>query len=104
MKKIHILDTAVESDTSIDDKIEAIQKLMKQLETTDKEGALKNYTVNQDQLARDHIALYNMCSLALAELKGINFRQQLHDHAAWCETLMVHKFGLSGRSLPKRTC
>lgn len=95
----NMLDTAVESDTSIDDKIEAIQKLMKQLETTDKEGALKNYTVNQDQLARDHIALYNMCSLALAELKGINFRQQLHDHAAWCETLMIHKFGLSGNML-----
>ena len=48
---------------------------------------------------KDHVALYNQCLLAIAELKGIDFRQQLQDHSKWCETLMIHKGGLQGNML-----
>lgn len=93
------LDTAIESNASIDEKISALQDIIKKLETTDKGKILKNYTTNQDQLSKDHVALYNQCLLAIAELKGINFKQQLHDHENWCQSLMVHKEGLSGNMI-----
>lgn len=95
-----LLDTAVDSDESVEKKIEALEAVIRQLRTTDEgKSYLKGYTTNQDELMKDHVALYNQCLLAIAELKGIDFRQQLQDHSKWCETLMIHKGGLQGNML-----
>ena len=32
----------------------------------------------------------------MAELKGLNFRQQLDEHSEWLDLQMAKKFGISG--------
>lgn len=66
-------DSAILSD-DIDKKIKELENLRKLLEENWK-NELKGLNTDQEILAKDYIQLYNTVMLALAELKGYNFRQ-----------------------------
>lgn len=42
------------------------------------------------------IQVYNYIMMAIAELKNMNFRQQLEDHDRWLDKVRLHQKGLSG--------
>lgn len=80
-------------DTSIDEKIEQLEKLRNKLENTyDLQGIYEE----QSQLNSNHISLYNKVLIALADLKGVNFRQQVQKNDAWLESFLVNKKGVNG--------
>lgn len=93
------LDTALITPENVDAQINALQKVINVLETTDKNKELVNYTTNTSILAKEHVALYNQCILAIAELKGVHFRQQIKDHAAWVESINVVRDGIQGNQI-----
>lgn len=45
------------------------------------------------------VSLYNNILIAIAQLKGVNFRQQLRDHDKWLESIFIHRNGVSGSYL-----
>lgn len=51
------------------------------------------------ELQQKHVALYNAILVAIAQLKGVNFRQQIQDHDKWLESIFIHKHGVSGSYL-----
>ena len=90
-----VIDQAINGD--VDDKIKAVQRLIKELQSDNviKTRLSKTYT-SQSDLQSKEISLYNAALQALAQLKGINFRQQLDDHDKWLESIMLWKNGASG--------
>lgn len=83
---------------NVDDKIQAIEKLIYEMRT--KFEDLQQDTTDRSKLISDKNRLYNMALFALAELKGINFRQQNEDHSKWFSSVAqtVSK-GLSGNMI-----
>lgn len=86
-----------------DEKIKALQELLSILEgrrqgqgRTALQKELDSVYGRQSDLKKKHIDLYNTILAAIADLKGINFRQQLKDHKQWFETILIHKHGLTG--------
>ena len=98
-----ILDQAI--DGSVDDKIKALQQLLVQLEGRNKpnknisEKEVGRIHTKQSQLSNEYILLYNTSITAIADLKGINFRQQLEDHDKWLQSIFIWKEGVSGTYL-----
>lgn len=88
-------------DGSSDEKIEALQKLLGYLQKEEnkmRENLGATYT-NQMELQQKHVALYNAILVAIAQLKGVNFRQQIQDHDKWLESIFIYKHGVSGSYL-----
>lgn len=52
-----------------------------------------------DEVRSPHIQVYNQVLLAIAELQGYDFRQQLSDHDKWLEHVSIFQKGLSGTYL-----
>lgn len=94
-----LIDGAV--DGTAEDKINALQKLLVTLIKTEKGVSNsqvskfdKTYTNSRDLNSKD-IKLYNDILIAIAQLKGINYKQQLDSHKQWLETGNFIK-GVSG--------
>jgi len=79
-------------DTSVDEKVEQLEKLRNKLEKT---YDLQGIREEQSQLESDPISLYNKVLIALADLKGINFRQQVKANDKWLDSFLIHKKGVS---------
>lgn len=85
------------ADSTVQDRIEALQKLLAKLESIkSKEHEFNTVYKQFGQLQQDHIRLANSITLAIAQLKGINFRQQLRDHGKWYQSILIHQKGLQG--------
>ena len=89
-----ILDENV--DNSSEDKIAALKKLLDRISQSDNAKILDKTYSQQSELKSDAVDLYNSILQAIAQLKGVNFRQQLHDHDKFVESLSIWKNGLSG--------
>ena len=85
---------------SADVQIKELQKLLKEIQAHDRlfEAASGTY-VKQGDLAKIPVALYNNILIAISQLKGVNFRQQLRDHDKWLESIFIHRNGVSGSYL-----
>lgn len=102
---VDVLDQLVQGPNEKDAKIEALQecldiltarKLPLQQRTTVQLELDKVYK-KQSELKRAHIDLYNTIVMAIGELKGLNYRQQLSDHYLWLSDVMKSpKEGLRG--------
>lgn len=88
-------------DSSAEDKIAALQKLLGYLEKegNNMKGSLRTTYTNQMELQQKHVALHNAILIAIAQLKGVNFRQQISDHDKWLESIFIYKHGVSGSYL-----
>lgn len=53
-------------------------------------------SVSDSNLNKKHVQLYNQVIIALADKKGIHFRQQLRDHSQWLESTSILRDGVSG--------
>ena len=94
-----LLDQYIDSDS--EDKIAALQQLLGYLQKEEnkmKESLGATYT-NQRELQQKHVALYNAILVAIAQLKGVNFRQQIKDHDKWLESIFIWRHGVSGSYL-----
>lgn len=80
-----IIDQAIISEDK-EEQIHALNELLKQIESKNKSKYNKTYKDSSDLYEQD-VLLYNMIVTAIAELKGINFRQQLRDHGQWFEDI-----------------
>lgn len=89
------------ADSNIEGKIKELTKLLNSLEQHEKFKELfkKGSPVGQRELNTNEVSLYNHILYAIAELKGINFKQQLKDHDKWLESFMIHQHGLTGSYL-----
>lgn len=85
---------------NVEDQIIALERLLKQFKSSDYllRKTSKTYT-RQEDLQQVPVTLFNKISVALASLKGINFRQQITDHDKWLESIFIHKNGVSGSYL-----
>lgn len=96
-----ILDENV--DATAEDKLKALKDLLKQLNSTytKKNGTntLDAIYSTQSELKSKEISLYNEILMAISNLKGVNFRQQLRDHDMFIENIDVWKNGWSGTYL-----
>lgn len=93
----NILDQSV---LNVDDQIVALNKLLDEL-MSDKDTynkLSKTYT-DSKMLSDDIVSLHNAILTTIAQLKGINFRQQLKDHSEWLEKAMIFRHGWSGTYL-----
>lgn len=86
-------------DTSSEEKIEKLQQLLKALIASDHGRKLDKIYTTQTDLKSSPVDLYNSILQAIAQLKGINFRQQLKDHDQTVESLKFWKDGISGTYL-----
>lgn len=84
----------VADDITTQQQIEKLVKLADILKN--KFNDLDVLYTDSHNLNRLHVRLYNEINVAIAALKGINFRQQLTDHKKWAESLLIWKKGLSG--------
>ena len=92
-----ILDETIKNVANVEDKIEQLTKLLDKLKSSKYFGdTLERNYENQNDLNRNEVALHNLILTAIADLKGINFRQQLKNHDKWVEHINVFKHGLSG--------
>ena len=92
---VSILDENI--DGNVDDKIDALKKLLNKLTTASKKLEKVYYT--EAEIQQKEVALHNDILMAIAQLKGINFRQQLNDHDKFIENLAIWKQGVSGTYL-----
>lgn len=88
-------------NNSSQDKINALKKLLKYLEiATTKPGTshstLEKIYSTESEIQSKEVALHNAILAAIAQLKGVNFRQQLSDHDKFIENLDIWKNGVSG--------
>ena len=80
------LDSCVETD--VDTKIREITKIINTMEEKN-----KGLAEMQGDPSDPEVRLHNELLLALASLKGINFRQQLQDHDKWLEDKTYKSLG-----------
>ena len=83
-------------DGTSEDKIKALKKLLTTISQSDNAKIIDKVYSQQSELKTESVDLYNSILQAIAQLKGINFRQQLHDHDKWIEDLSFWKNGVSG--------
>lgn len=84
-------------DSSAEEKIRAIYKLIKTLEINDRTRAkLSRVYTKESDLQSKEVSLYNQALLAVAQLRGIDFKQQLEDHDKWLESVIIWREGISG--------
>ena len=82
------LDEAVDNT----DKIQELQNIMHALQEAGAAKEVKSSLSTNDAKTR----LYNECALALGELKGMTFRQQIADHAKYLEQKTLSALLLKG--------
>ena len=84
----------------IEDKESKIEALTELLNRLDNNGTIHRKTINVPNeiktLNEDTVSLYNNVLIAIANLKGVNFRQQLKDHFDFLESSKIFTEGLSG--------
>ena len=73
--------------------IRELEKLRKRLED---DFAADTESVKDSNLQKKHMQLYNQVIIALADKRGIKFRQQLRDHSKWLESTNILTKGISG--------
>lgn len=81
-------------DSSAEDKIRALKKLLDNLTSTTKK--LDKVYTTESEIQSKEVSLHNDILAAIAQLKGVNFRQQLKDHDMFVENLAIWKHGISG--------
>ena len=85
---------------SADVQIKELQKLLKEIQVHE---YLNRKTAGrydrQSDLQDMTVSLYNNILIAISQLKGVNFRQQLRDHDKWLESIFIHRNGVSGSYL-----
>lgn len=91
----NILDANIDADS--EDRLKALNKLLNDLSSFDKK--LNKVYKTEADIQRNNVILYNDILMAIAQEKGVNFRQQLKDHDAYFESLNVFKKGMSGTYL-----
>ena len=84
---------------SIDEKIQALKRLLRDLAVSDNQHKLDKVYSSQGDLKNNAVDLYNSILMAIAQLKGVNFRQQLKSHSQWIESIKIWKDGVSGTYL-----
>lgn len=82
---------------NVNDQLKALQKLLDEVKAHN--DRLDGIRVKQGELLKVPISIYNNILIAMAQLKGVNFRQQLRDHDKWLESIFIHKNGVSGSYL-----
>lgn len=93
-----VVDAAI-TDTK-EQQLKALQKLLRDLENdTRLSSTLKKTYNNQSDLSRKEVALYNEIITAIAQLQGVDFKQQLQDHDKYLETISVMSQGVSGSQI-----
>ncbi len=83
-----------------EDQLKELQKLYDTLQTH--EGFRKKTSGiydKQSDLMSIPISVNNAILYAIAQLKGVDFRQQLEDHDKWLESIFIHRNGVSGSYL-----
>lgn len=84
---ISIMDQAITNPEARDAQLKALQELLKQAENDKVLAAISSRTyTDQAELSQDWNSLHNLILISIADLKGINFRQQLTDHKQWLES------------------
>lgn len=100
-----ILDAGVQGPNEVDKKIELLQKCLDFLTGKNLRGERNSYqralveqvATTQHDIKQVHNDLYNSILIAIGELKGVNYRQQLNDHDLWFSDIMkVRTEGFSG--------
>ena len=87
-------------DGSIPQKIEALQKILDKLNSDRIIGQkLQRYSKRISENTEAHRQLYNDILIAIAQLKGVNFRQQIADNSRWVESIRVWEKGLYGTNI-----
>ena len=87
-----ILDENIDSNS--EDKIKALKKLLNNIESLTKK--LDKVYTTEAELQSKEASLQKDILIAIAQLKGINFRQQLRDHNMFIQNLAIWKHGVSG--------
>lgn len=92
-----LLSRQLGESVAVENQINALNKLIQKLRADDKTAQIidRIYT-DSKSLNNDTISLYNTIITTIAQLKGINFRQQLSDHSKWFETAAILRHGISG--------
>lgn len=81
-------------------KYQALDRLRIKMEQDYKMQAnLLDIQTNPELMHEDYISLYNSVLIAMAELKNIDFRQQVENHGKWLESAMVFRNGVTGTYL-----
>lgn len=75
------LDKAIDGD--INKKIESVENIIRRLEKSYR--YLANGITREDLLTKPEARLYNQMLQALAELRGVTFKQQIKDHDKWLQ-------------------
>lgn len=88
---ISMFDSSI--DEAIEIKLEKLEKLRLQMEET---WDLSSMTIDQYQLSTKYRQLYNAVIIAIADLKGISFKQQVSENDKWLESSLIFKNGISG--------
>lgn len=82
---------------NIDSKIKALESLIKNMENTNEwSKSLKTFEHSQEHLISNYRALYNSAQIALADLRGITFKQQSQHTKDWLSSTRVLTQGISG--------
>lgn len=87
-----------ENITNKEEQIKALNKLLRDLTTIYSKTNIsfdKIYTTEQE-LQTKEVALYNSILMAIADLRGINFRQQLNNHDPYLENAQIFTKGAEG--------
>lgn len=88
----NILDENV--DGTVDDKINALNKLLVELDRHFEK--LKRTYRTEAELQSKEVALYNAILTAILDLKGIRFKQQPKDHSKIFDSIFIWKDGFTG--------
>lgn len=84
-------------DGNINQKIQALNTILKKLEGDKWIGSkLARTSTRASENAEVYRQLYNDILIAISQLKGINFRQQVDDCSQWVQSIKIWENGLSG--------
>lgn len=91
------LDEAIQGKNRVM-QLEALQKLLKTLEDEeiDKYQKLRNVANDQTELIDDLRSLHDSVVIAIADLKGVQFKQQIKDHSWLLDSTNILRDGVSG--------
>lgn len=80
------LEELIANNADAQEKIKQLQELDQRLQADNVvHSKLKRIANSQEELVEDYTQLHNIITIAIAQLKGINFRQQIKDHNQWLE-------------------
>ena len=99
-----VLDSAIQGPGEIESKVKALEQCLEMLTGKNLgntrsllQKQLDRVYKDQTNLKKAHIDLYNTIILAIGDLKGVKYRQQLQDHYQWFSDIMqTTSEGLTG--------